>query len=72
LVIGVSLLAFDENMRIIHLERRNDMGQWAFFSSFFGMTYFSFVFYPERHDWVAAMLSKSPQNAGMHWLFHTY
>jgi hypothetical protein len=29
---GVSLLAFDENMRIIHLERRNDMGQWAFFS----------------------------------------
>jgi hypothetical protein len=39
---------------------------------FFGMTYFSFVFYPERHDWVAAMLSKSPQNAGMHWLFHTY
>lgn len=28
---GISLLAFDENMRIIHSERRNDMGAMGFF-----------------------------------------
>jgi hypothetical protein len=41
---GISLLAFNGNMRIVHLERRNDMGERGCFE----MTYFicSLSFYP--------------------------